>query len=57
MVDEAGECTITEALVPLQVVSERTKVIFSGDWKQLGPLIRSKVCLDCEFDQSVVEKC
>lgn len=57
MIDEAGECNFIEAFIPLQVASPATKLVFSGDWKQLGPIVRSKIALQCGFDESVVEKC
>jgi len=57
MIDEAGECNFVEAFIPVQVASSATKLVFSGDWKQLGPIIRSKVAIQCKFDESVIEKC
>mmetsp|Transcript_41419 Transcript_41419/g.34923 ORF Transcript_41419/g.34923 Transcript_41419/m.34923 type:complete len:89 (+) Transcript_41419:2753-3019(+) len=57
MVDEAGECNFVETFIPLQVAGSLTKMVFSGDWKQLGPIVRSKIALQCGFDESVIEKC
>lgn len=56
IVDESGECDMAETIVPVTLASTRTNLIMCGDWKQLGPVIRSKICLKLDFDQSLLEK-
>ena len=42
-VDEAGQATTPETLVPLRLATRRTSVVLSGDPAQLGPTVHSVV--------------
>ena len=44
-IDEAAQATIPEVLIPMSLVNEQTLVVMSGDSKQLGPLVHSKVAI------------
>ena len=61
-VDEAGQATETELLVPLQFLKgpfmegEGTCVTFAGDHKQLGPVLRSMPSQILGFGISVLER-
>jgi len=45
-----------EVFIPLQSAKEETKIILSGDHLQLGPIIRSELCLQLEMDISILER-
>lgn len=56
-VDEAGHALEPEALVPiLGLVGKDTKVVLSGDPKQLGPIVRSKPADHFGFGISVLDR-
>ena len=61
-VDEAGQATETEILVPLQFLKgpfmegQGTCVTFAGDHKQLGPVLRSMPSQILGFGISVLER-
>ena len=61
-IDEAGQATETELLVPLQFMKgpfmegEGTCVTFAGDHKQLGPVLRSMPSQILGFGISVLER-
>lgn len=55
-IDESGEALEPEALVPLQSASPTATVIFSGDPKQLGPIVRSPLALKYGLNRSVLER-
>jgi len=42
--------------IPMQNASENTKIILAGDHLQLGPIIRSELCLKLNMDESILEK-
>jgi hypothetical protein len=42
-VDEAGQATVPETLIPMRLVSARTQVLLAGDPRQLGPVVHSAV--------------
>uniref|UniRef100_A0A4W4GW27 RNA helicase n=1 Tax=Electrophorus electricus TaxID=8005 RepID=A0A4W4GW27_ELEEL len=43
-VDEAGQATEPECLIPLGLLSEKTgQVVLAGDPRQLGPIVKSKL--------------
>lgn len=55
-VDEAAECNFLEAIVPLQLASDNTSIVFVGDEKQLGPVVRSIQARKAGFDKSILER-
>lgn len=56
IIDEAGEAMEYEVFIPMQNASEKTKIILAGDHLQLGPIIRSELCLSLKMDESILEK-
>lgn len=56
IIDEAGEAMEYEVFIPMQNASENTKIILAGDHLQLGPIIRSELCLQLNMDESILEK-
>ena len=56
-IDEAAQATIPEVLIPMSLVNERTLVVMSGDSKQLGPLVHSKVAIRGGLEKSLLETC
>ncbi|KAM4038170.1 RNA helicase Mov10l1 isoform 3-T3 [Anomaloglossus baeobatrachus] len=57
MVDEAGQATEPECLIPLGLVSEVTgQIILAGDPMQLGPVIKSKIALAHGLSISLLER-
>ena len=57
LVDEAGQCTEPETLIPLQLHSSTTKTIIVGDPQQLGPILRSKLATGAGLGTSLLERC
>ncbi|KAF8324034.1 P-loop containing nucleoside triphosphate hydrolase protein [Clavulina sp. PMI_390] len=56
-VDEAGTALEPEALVPaLTIASSDTRLILSGDPKQLGPVVRSHAAKSFNFGRSLLER-
>jgi helicase MOV-10 len=56
-IDEAGQATEPEALASIRTMADsRTNVVLSGDPRQLGPVIRSKVALELGLEQSYLER-
>lgn len=56
-VDEAGHALEPEALVPILTIADsRTRIILSGDPKQLGPVARSASALSFNFGMSLLER-
>ena len=45
IIDEAAQALEPETLIPLALKGEQTQVLLAGDWKQLGPVVRSR-CSD-----------
>ncbi|XP_077120996.1 RNA helicase Mov10l1 isoform X2 [Ranitomeya variabilis] len=57
IVDEAGQATEPECLIPLGLVSEVTgQIILAGDPMQLGPVIKSKIALAHGLSISLLER-
>ena len=56
-IDEAAQATIPEVLIPMSLVNEQTLVVMSGDSKQLGPLVHSKVAIRGGLEKSLLETC
>ena len=54
VIDEAAHSLEPETLLPL--LYNARKVILAGDHKQLGPLVKSKQGLACNFGQSLFER-
>ncbi|XP_018432225.1 PREDICTED: RNA helicase Mov10l1 [Nanorana parkeri] len=56
-VDEAGQASEPECLIPLGIVSEVTgQIILAGDPMQLGPVIKSKCALAYGLNISLLER-
>lgn len=57
VVDEAGQATEPEVLTAIKaIVGEDTRVVLSGDPKQLGPVIRSSIARDLGLGKSYLER-
>uniref|UniRef100_A0A3B4FG75 Mov10 like RISC complex RNA helicase 1 n=1 Tax=Pundamilia nyererei TaxID=303518 RepID=A0A3B4FG75_9CICH len=55
--DEAGQATEPESLIPMSVVSERDgQIVLAGDPCQLGPLVKSKIASAFGFGVSLLER-
>ncbi|CAD7012023.1 unnamed protein product [Ceratitis capitata] len=56
-IDEAGATTEVESLVAITSVNtNKCRVILSGDTKQLGPVVMSKVASKCGLKHSLMER-
>ncbi|TFK49293.1 P-loop containing nucleoside triphosphate hydrolase protein [Heliocybe sulcata] len=56
-IDEAGQATEPEAMVSIKTMADdHTKVILSGDPKQLGPIVRCPVARELELDTGYLER-
>lgn len=56
-IDEAGYALEPEALVPiLTIADDSTRVVLSGDPKQLGPIVHSPCALSFGFGKSFLER-
>ncbi|CAL1708616.1 unnamed protein product [Somion occarium] len=56
-IDEAGQATETESMASIKLLSDNnTNVVLSGDPKQLGPIIRSPVARELDFELSYLER-
>ncbi|ETE70921.1 putative helicase Mov10l1, partial [Ophiophagus hannah] len=56
-VDEAGQASEPESLIPLGLISEVTgQIILSGDPMQLGPIIKSKIATLYGLNISLLER-
>jgi helicase MOV-10 len=56
-VDEAGQATETEVMIPIKTIADNdTRVILSGDPRQLGPIIRSPVARQLGLEKSYLER-
>ncbi|XP_040269756.1 RNA helicase Mov10l1 [Bufo bufo] len=57
IIDEAGQATEPECLIPLGLVSEVTgQIILAGDPMQLGPVIKSRMALAYGLSISLLER-
>ncbi|RPD55542.1 P-loop containing nucleoside triphosphate hydrolase protein [Lentinus tigrinus ALCF2SS1-7] len=56
-VDEAGQASEAEVLVAIKPLAlENTRIILSGDPKQLGPVIRSSIAREFGLEKSYLER-
>ncbi|TRY96813.1 hypothetical protein DNTS_015987 [Danionella cerebrum] len=56
-VDEAGQATEPETLIPLSLLSESSgQIVLAGDPKQLGPVIKSKLASAYGLGTSLLER-
>ena len=56
-VDEAGQATEPEVMIAVKTMADNsTRVILSGDHKQLGPIIRSNVARELGLETSYLER-
>ena len=56
-VDEAGQATEPETMVAIKTMSDqRTNIILSGDPKQLGPIVRSRIARELGLELSYLER-
>ncbi|RPD55533.1 P-loop containing nucleoside triphosphate hydrolase protein [Lentinus tigrinus ALCF2SS1-7] len=56
-VDEAGQATEPEVLTAIKTMSsEETRIVLSGDPKQLGPIVRSSIARDHGLGVSYMER-
>ena len=56
-VDEAGQATEPETMVPIKnMADQRTNIVLSGDPKQLGPIVRSRIARELGLDLSYLER-
>lgn len=55
IIDEAGQCTEPECLVPIALVPHG-KIVLAGDPMQLGPVLRSTLAKHYSFDISLMER-
>ncbi|NXN19644.1 M10L1 helicase, partial [Indicator maculatus] len=57
IVDEAGQASEPESLIPIGLISETNgQIILVGDPKQLGPVIKSKIALAFGLNISLLER-
>ncbi|XP_072528268.1 RNA helicase Mov10l1 isoform X2 [Salminus brasiliensis] len=55
--DEAGQATEPESLIPLGLLSEKTgQIVLAGDPKQLGPVVKSKLAEAFGLGVSLLER-
>ncbi|XP_041794620.1 RNA helicase Mov10l1 [Chelmon rostratus] len=55
--DEAGQATEPESLIPISLVSERDgQIVLAGDPRQLGPLVKSKLAAAFGLGVSLLER-
>ncbi|XP_055790486.1 RNA helicase Mov10l1 isoform X1 [Salvelinus fontinalis] len=55
--DEAGQATEPEALIPLGLLSERDgQIVLAGDPRQLGPIVKSKLAQAFGLGMSLLER-
>jgi len=55
-VDEAAQAMEAEVLVPLTLTARAGRRFLAGDFKQLGPVIRSPVAMKFGLDMSLMER-
>uniref|UniRef100_T1J397 RNA helicase n=1 Tax=Strigamia maritima TaxID=126957 RepID=T1J397_STRMM len=55
-VDEAGQATEPECLIPILYCGPDGQIILAGDPFQLGAVVRSKMGLNCGFSMSFLER-
>lgn len=55
-VDEAAQAVEPEALIPVSVLEPGGLLVLAGDFRQLGPIIRSPVAVHYGLDVSLLER-
>ncbi|KAF8067812.1 P-loop containing nucleoside triphosphate hydrolase protein [Lyophyllum atratum] len=56
-IDEAGQATEPEVFIAIKTMANpMTNVVLSGDHKQLGPIIRSKMACELGLETSYIER-
>lgn len=56
-VDEAGQATEPEVMISVKTMADnRTRIVLSGDHRQLGPIIRSDVARSLGLETSYLER-
>ncbi|KAJ7598461.1 P-loop containing nucleoside triphosphate hydrolase protein [Mycena floridula] len=56
-IDEAGQATEPEAMISIKTMADnKTNIVLSGDPKQLGPIIRSTIARQLDFETSYIER-
>ncbi|XP_019329594.1 PREDICTED: RNA helicase Mov10l1 [Aptenodytes forsteri] len=57
ILDEAGQASEPESLIPIGLISEANgQIVLVGDPKQLGPVIKSKIALAFGLNTSLLER-
>ncbi|XP_075575545.1 RNA helicase Mov10l1 isoform X2 [Pelecanus crispus] len=57
ILDEAGQASEPESLIPIGLISEANgQIVLVGDPKQLGPVIKSKIALSFGLNMSLLER-
>ncbi|KAM6137732.1 RNA helicase Mov10l1 [Pterocles gutturalis] len=57
ILDEAGQASEPESLIPIGLISEANgQIVLVGDPKQLGPVIKSKIALTFGLNVSLLER-
>ncbi|NXN55412.1 M10L1 helicase, partial [Rynchops niger] len=57
ILDEAGQASEPESLIPIGLISEANgQIVLVGDPKQLGPVIKSKIALTFGLSMSLLER-
>uniref|UniRef100_A0A8B9TMI1 RNA helicase n=1 Tax=Anas platyrhynchos TaxID=8839 RepID=A0A8B9TMI1_ANAPL len=57
ILDEAGQASEPESLIPIGLISEANgQIVLVGDPKQLGPVIKSKIALAFGLNMSLLER-
>lgn len=55
-IDEAGQCTEPEALIPLYFLAKNGQCVLAGDPKQLGPLVFSHLAQNKSLGKSLLSR-
>ncbi|KAL0477841.1 hypothetical protein AKO1_005271 [Acrasis kona] len=56
VIDECGQSMEPETIVPLLTSNSDAVILFAGDPRQLGPIIRSPMAIQCGMDISLLER-
>ena len=56
LVDEAAQALEPETLLPLSFKGPASRVVLAGDWKQLGPVVRSRCCDSLGLGKSLLQR-
>jgi putative helicase MOV10L1 len=60
VIDEAGETTEPQSMVPIGLLGmgqeNAAQIILAGDPKQLGPVLQSKIAVECGLEESFLER-